>query len=150
MNELTFTPTTVSASLSNGEPISLETGRIAKQAHGAIVARQGGTMVLVAACHAAPREGIDFFPLTVDYRESVFAAGKIPGGWFKREGRPTLKETLTSRLIDRPLRPLFEEGYNDDTMVTAQVISYDGQHAPEVLAMTAASASLALASASSG
>jgi polyribonucleotide nucleotidyltransferase len=142
MNELTFTPTTVSASLSNGEPISLETGRIAKQAHGAIVARQGGTMVLVAACHAAPREGIDFFPLTVDYRESVFAAGKIPGGWFKREGRPTLKETLTSRLIDRPLRPLFEEGYNDDTMVTAQVISYDGQHAPETLAMTAASAAL--------
>jgi len=142
MNELTFTPTTVSTSLGNGEPISLETGRIAKQAHGAIVARQGGTMVLVAACHAAPREGIDFFPLTVDYRESVFAAGKIPGGWFKREGRPTLKETLTSRLIDRPLRPLFEEGYNDDTMVTAQVISYDGQHAPETLAMTAASAAL--------
>ena len=142
MNELTFTPTTVSTTLTNGEPISLETGRIAKQAHGAIVARQGGTMVLVAACHAAPREGIDFFPLTVDYRESVFAAGKIPGGWFKREGRPTLKETLTSRLIDRPLRPLFEEGYNDDTMVTAQVISYDGQHAPEVLAMTAASAAL--------
>ncbi|MBI3130032.1 MAG: polyribonucleotide nucleotidyltransferase [Acidobacteria bacterium] len=142
MNELTFSPTTVTGSLTNGEPISFETGRIAKQAHGAIVARQGGTMVLVAACHAAPREGIDFFPLTVDYRESVFAAGKIPGGWFKREGRPTLKETLTSRLIDRPLRPLFEEGYNDDTMVTAQVISYDGQHAPEVLAMTAASAAL--------
>ena len=84
MNELSFTPTTVSTTLTNGEPISLETGRIAKQAHGAIVARQGGTMVLVAACHAAPREGIDFFPLTVDYRESVFAAGKIPGGWFKR------------------------------------------------------------------
>ncbi len=144
MNELSFSPTTVSLSLVNGEPISLETGRIAKQAHGAIVARQGGTMVLVAACHAAPREGIDFFPLTVDYRESVFAAGKIPGGWFKREGRPTLKETLTSRLIDRPLRPLFEEGYNDDTMVTAQVISYDGQHAPEVLAMTAASAALVI------
>jgi polyribonucleotide nucleotidyltransferase len=80
----------------------------------------------------------------VDYRESVFAAGKIPGGWFKREGRPTLKETLTSRLIDRPLRPLFEEGYNDDTMVTAQVISYDGEHAPEVLAMIGASAALVI------
>jgi polyribonucleotide nucleotidyltransferase len=144
MNELTFTPTTLSSSLSNGEPISLETGRIAKQAHGAVIARQGDTMVLAAACHAAPREGIDFFPLTVDYRESVFAAGKIPGGWFKREGRPTLKETLTSRLIDRPLRPLFDEGYNDDTMITAQVISYDGIHAPETLAMVAASAALVI------
>jgi polyribonucleotide nucleotidyltransferase len=144
MNKLTFTPTTLSSSLSNGEPISLETGRIAKQAHGAVIARQGDTMVLAAACHAAPREGIDFFPLTVDYRESVFAAGKIPGGWFKREGRPTLKETLTSRLIDRPLRPLFDEGYNDDTMITAQVISYDGIHAPETLAMVAASAALVI------
>jgi len=143
MNALSFTPTTVSLDL-GGAPISLETGRIAKQAHGAVIARQGGTMVLVAACHAAPREGIDFFPLTVDYRESVFAAGKIPGGWFKREGRPTLKETLTSRLIDRPLRPLFEEGYNDDTMITAQVISYDGEHAPELLAMVAASAALVI------
>ena len=143
MNALTFTPTTVSIDL-GGAPISLETGRIAKQAAGAVIARQGDTMVLVAVCRAAPREGIDFFPLTVDYRESVFAAGKIPGGWFKREGRPTLKETLTSRLIDRPLRPLFDEGYNDDTMVTAQVISYDGEHAPETLAMVAASAALTI------
>jgi polyribonucleotide nucleotidyltransferase len=143
MNALQFTPTTVSVDFGSA-PISLETGRIAKQAHGAVIARQGDTMVLVAACHAAPREGIDFFPLTVDYRESVFAAGKIPGGWFKREGRPTLKETLTSRLIDRPLRPLFDEGYNDDTMITAQVISYDGIHAPETLAMVAASAALVI------
>ena len=141
MNALKFSPTTVSVDL-GGEPITLETGRIAKQASGSVVVRQGDTMVLVAACRAMPREGIDFFPLTVDYRESVFATGKIPGGWFKREGRPTTKETLTSRLIDRPLRPLFDEGYNDDTMVNAQVISYDGQHAPETLAMLGASAAL--------
>jgi polyribonucleotide nucleotidyltransferase len=141
MNTLKFNPTTVSLEL--GEtPISLETGRIAKQAAGSVVVRQGDTMVLVAVCTADPREGIDFFPLTVDYREPVFAAGKIPGGWFKREGKATTKETLTSRLIDRPLRPLFEEGYNGDTMITAQVISYDGQHAPEVLAMVGASAAL--------
>ncbi|HEY3401200.1 MAG TPA: polyribonucleotide nucleotidyltransferase, partial [Geothrix sp.] len=141
MNALKFNPTTVSVDL-GGTPISIETGRIAKQAHGAVVVRQGDTMVLVAVCYGTPREGIDFFPLTVDYREPVLAAGKIPGGWFKREGRPTTKETLTSRLIDRPLRPLFEEGYNGDTMVTAQVLSYDGQHAPEVLAMVGASAAL--------
>ena len=109
MNALQFNPTTVSVDLGDA-PISLETGRIAKQAHGAVVVRQGDTMVLVAVCYGTPREGIDFFPLTVDYREPVLAAGKIPGGWFKREGKQTTKETLTSRLIDRPLRPLFEEG----------------------------------------
>ncbi|MDP2875793.1 MAG: polyribonucleotide nucleotidyltransferase, partial [Holophaga sp.] len=141
MNALQFSPTTVSIDL-GGTPISLETGRIAKQAAGSVVVRQGDTMVLVAVCTADPREGIDFFPLTVDYREAVYAAGKIPGGWFKREAKQTTKETLTSRLIDRPLRPLFEEGYNGDTMLTCQVISYDGQHAPEVLAMVGASAAL--------
>jgi polyribonucleotide nucleotidyltransferase len=141
MNTLTFNPTTASVDL-GGTPISIETGRIAKQAHGAVVVRQGDTMVLVAVCHAAPREGIDFFPLTVDYREPVFSAGKIPGGFFKREGRPTTKETLTSRLIDRPIRPLFEEGYNGDTMITAQVISFDGEHQPDTLAMVGASAAL--------
>jgi len=141
MNKLHFNPTTVSVDL-GGTPVSLETGRIAKQAAGSVIVRQGDTMVLVAVCTADPREGIDFFPLTVDYREPVFAAGKIPGGWFKREGKQTTKETLTSRLIDRPLRPLFEEGYNGDTMITCQVISYDGQHAPEVLAMVGASAAL--------
>ena len=99
-------------------------------------------MVLVAVCRAEPREGIDFFPLTVDYREPVFAAGKIPGGWFKREGKQTTKETLTSRLIDRPLRPLFEEGYNGDTMITVQVISFDGDHQPDTLGMVGASAAL--------
>lgn len=141
MNTLTFRPTSVSLDLGDA-PLTLETGRIAKQAAGSVIVRQGDTMVLVAVCCAEPREGIDFFPLTVDYREPVFAAGKIPGGWFKREGKATTKETLTSRLIDRPLRPLFEEGYNGDTMITAQVLSYDGQHAPEVLAMVGASAAL--------
>ena len=141
MNELTFSPTTVSLQL-GAEPISIETGRVAKQAHGAVIVRQGGTMVLVAACHAAPREGIDFFPMTVDYREAAFSAGKIPGGFFKREGRATTKETLICRLIDRPLRPLFEEGYNDDTMITAQVISFDGEHQPDTLAIVGASAAL--------
>ncbi len=134
MNTLTFTPTTVSIDL-GGTPISIETGRIAKQANGSVIVRQGGTMVLVAVCRAEPREGIDFFPLTVDYREPGFSAGKIPGGWFKREGKQTTKETLTSRLIDRPLRPLFEEGYNGDTMITVQVISFDGEHQPDTLGM---------------
>jgi len=141
MNSLKFDPTTVSANI-GGSPISIETGRMAKQAAGSVVVRQGDTMVLVAVCHADPREGIDFFPLTVDYREPVFSAGKIPGGWFKREGKATTKETLVSRLIDRPLRPLFEEGYNGDTAVTAQVISFDGQHQPDVLAIVGASAAL--------
>jgi polyribonucleotide nucleotidyltransferase len=141
MNTLKFDPTTVSVDI-GGAPITIETGRIAKQAAGSVVVRQGDTMVLVAACHADPREGIDFFPLTVDYREPVFAAGKIPGGWFKREGKATTKETLVSRLIDRPLRPLFEEGYNGDTAVTAHVISFDGQHQPDTLAIVGASAAL--------
>ena len=141
MNTLTFNPTTVSIDL-GGTPISLETGRIAKQANGSVIVRQGGTMVLVAVCRAEPREGIDFFPLTVDYREPGFAAGKIPGGWFKREGKQTTRETLTSRLIDRPLRPLFEEGYNGDTMISVQVISFDGEHQPDTLGIVGASASL--------
>ncbi len=141
MNTLTFNPTTVSIDL-GGTPISLETGRIAKQANGSVIVRQGGTMVLVAVCRAEPREGIDFFPLTVDYREPAFSAGKFPGGWFKREGKQTTKETLTSRLIDRPLRPLFEEGYNGDTMITVQVISFDGEHQPDTLGMVGASAAL--------
>jgi polyribonucleotide nucleotidyltransferase len=125
-----------------GAPISIETGRIAKQAAGSVIVRQGDTMVMVAVCCAEAREGLDYFPLTVDYREPVFAAGKIPGGWFKREGKATTKETLVSRLIDRPLRPLFEEGYNGDTTVTAQVISFDGQHQPDTLAIVGASAAL--------
>jgi len=141
MNSLKFNLTTVSMDI-GGTPISLETGRIAKQASGSVIVRQGDTMVMVAVCCAEAREGLDYFPLTVDYREPVFAAGKIPGGWFKREGKATTKETLVSRLIDRPLRPLFEEGYNGDTTVTAQVISFDGQHQPDVLAIVGASAAL--------
>ena len=141
MNHLQFNTTTLSLDIGNG-PISIETGRIAKQAAGSVIVRQGDTMVLVAACCADPREGVDFFPLTVDYREPVYAAGKIPGGWFKREGKATTKETLVSRLIDRPLRPLFEEGYNGDTTVTAQVISFDGEHQPDTLAIVGASAAL--------
>ena len=141
MNSLKFNPTTVSTDI-GGASISIETGRIAKQAAGSVVVRQGDTMVLVAACCGEAREGVDFFPLTVDYREPTFAAGKIPGGWFKREGKATTKETLVSRLIDRPLRPLFEEGYNGDTAITAQVISFDGQHQPDTLAIVGASAAL--------
>ena len=142
LNTLSFQPVQQSIKLDEGTQITIETGRIAKQAAGSVVIRQGDTMVLVAVCHAVPRQELDYFPLSVDYREAVFAAGKIPGGWFKREGKATTKETLTSRLIDRPLRPLFEEGYNAEVMVTAQVISYDGIHAPETLAMTGASAAL--------
>ncbi len=142
LNTLTFQPVNQTINLGQGIDISIETGRIAKQASGSVIMRQGDTMVLVAVCHATPRQELDYFPLSVDYRESVFAAGKIPGGWFKREGKASTKETLTSRLIDRPLRPLFEEGYNAEVMVTAQVISYDGIHAPETLAMTGASAAL--------
>src|SRR5688500_6675370 len=92
--------------------LSLETGRLAKQADGSVSVRQGDTMVLVTACHASsPREGIDFLPLTVDYREYAYASGRIPGGFFKREGKATEKETLTSRVIDRPIRPLFPAGW---------------------------------------
>ncbi|MDR0498676.1 MAG: polyribonucleotide nucleotidyltransferase [Holophagales bacterium] len=141
MNSLNFNPTTVSMGIGD-KPISIETGRIAKQAAGSVIVRQGDTMVMVAVCYAEAREGLDYFPLTVDYREPVSAAGKIPGGWFKREGKATTKETLVSRLIDRPLRPLFEEGYNGDTTVTAQVISFDGQHQPDTLAIVGASAAL--------
>lgn len=142
LNTLTFQPYQAELSLGTGPVITLETGRIAKQAAGSVVVRQGDTMVLVSVCHASPRQELDYFPLSVDYREAVYAAGKIPGGWFKREGKATTKETLTSRLIDRPLRPLFPSGYNNEVMITAQVVSYDGVHAPETLAMTGASAAL--------
>ncbi len=123
--------------------IVFETGRMAKQAHGAVVARSGETMVLAAVVsEREPREDVDFFPLTVDYRERTYAAGRIPGGYFKREGRPTEKEILTSRLIDRPLRPLFPEGYCNDTQIAVTVLSSDGENATDILAMNAASAAL--------
>ena len=125
--------------------ISIETGKLAKQADGAVVVRSGDTMVLVTACHAAtPREGIDFLPLTVDYKEYAYAAGRIPGGFFKREGKPPEKEILTSRLIDRPVRPLFPEGWHYETQIIALVLSADTDNDPDVLAITGASAALAL------
>ncbi|HVL67350.1 MAG TPA: polyribonucleotide nucleotidyltransferase [Vicinamibacterales bacterium] len=128
-----------------GRTISIETGRLAKQADGAVVVRSGDTMVLVTACAAAnPREGIDFLPLTVDYKEYTYASGRIPGGFFKREGKPTEKEVLTSRLIDRPIRPLFPSGWRHETQIIAFVISADTDHDSDVLAITGASAALAL------
>jgi polyribonucleotide nucleotidyltransferase len=125
--------------------LTVETGRVAKQADGSVVVRYGDTMLLVAAV-AAPtaREGIDFFPLTVEYRESQFAAGRIPGNYFRREGRPNEKEVLTCRLIDRPCRPLFAEGFRNETQVIASVISADLDNNPDVIAITGASCALYL------
>jgi polyribonucleotide nucleotidyltransferase len=123
--------------------ILLETGKIAKQAHGAVWVRMGDSIVLVTVVSAAERkEGIDFFPLTVDYQEKLFAAGRIPGSYFKREGRLTERETLTSRIIDRSCRPLFPEGYANETQIIATVISFDQENDPDVLALTGASAAL--------
>jgi polyribonucleotide nucleotidyltransferase len=125
--------------------LSIETGRLAKQADGSVVVRMGDTMVLVTACHASSaREGIDFLPLTVDYREYTYASGRIPGGFFKREGKATEKETLTSRLIDRPIRPLFPAGWSYETQVIAFVLSADKDNDSDVLALTGAGAALAL------
>src|SRR6187401_1640359 len=125
--------------------ISIETGKLAKQADGSVIVRSGDTMVLVSACHAAsPREGIDFLPLTVDYREYTYASGRIPGGFFKREGKPPEKEILTSRLIDRPIRPLFSEGWRYETQIIAMVLSADTENDADVLAITGASAALSL------
>jgi polyribonucleotide nucleotidyltransferase len=123
--------------------LEVEIGKIARQADGAAVVRYGDTVVLATAVFAKePKENADFFPLTVDYRENTYAAGRIPGGWFKREGRPTEKEILTSRLIDRPLRPLFPRGFTHETQVIAFVLSADGQNDPDILAMNAASIAL--------
>ncbi len=123
----------------------IETGKLAKQADGAVIVRYGETVVLVTACYAPnAREGIDFLPLTVDYRENTYASGRIPGGFFKREGKPTEKEVLTCRLIDRPIRPLFPAGWNRETQVIALVLSADVDNDSDVLALTGASAALAL------
>ncbi|MDH3234759.1 MAG: polyribonucleotide nucleotidyltransferase [Alphaproteobacteria bacterium] len=128
-----------------GRKLVLESGRMARQAHGAVVARYGDTVVLCTAVgEATQREGIDFFPLTVNYQEKTFAAGKIPGGFFKREGRPSEKETLTSRLIDRPIRPLFAKGYRNETQVICTVLSHDLENDPDVVAMIGSSAALTL------
>ena len=124
-----------------GKTLTLETGRIARQADGAVLATMGETSVLctaVAATSAKP--GQDFFPLTVNYQEKAFAAGKIPGGFFKREGRPSEAETLISRLIDRPIRPLFPKGFKNETQVICTVLSHDMQNDPSIVAMVGASA----------
>ena len=123
-----------------GRALVLETGKIAKQANGAVTARYGDTVVLVTACMASKPNDRDFLPLTVDYRENTYSAGKIPGGFFKREGRPTEKEILVSRLIDRPMRPLFPEGWRNETQIIAMVLSADSANDPDVIAVTAASA----------
>jgi polyribonucleotide nucleotidyltransferase len=134
----------VQASIS-GTTLSIETGKVAKQADGAVVVRAGGTMVLSTVVFAkSPMEGRDFLPLTVEYRERAYAGGKIPGGFFKREGRPDEKETLTCRLIDRPVRPLFPKNFRNEIQVINFVISADNEHDPDVLAMVGSSAALAL------
>jgi polyribonucleotide nucleotidyltransferase len=128
-----------------GRQLVLETGRIARQADGAVLATYGETTVLATIVSAkAPKPGQDFFPLTVNYQEKAFAAGRIPGGYFKREGRPTEKETLVSRLIDRPIRPLFPDGYRNDTQIIVTVLSFDLENDPDIVSMVAASAALTL------
>ena len=125
--------------------LSIETGKLAKQANGSVVVRYGDTVVLVTACYASTeRQGIDFLPLTVDYREYTYASGRIPGGFFKREGKPAEKEVLTSRCIDRPIRPLFPSGWRNETQIIALVLSADTDNDSDVLAITGASAALAL------
>src|SRR5215471_6700007 len=129
----------------DGKKLTLETGKIAKQASGSVVVRMGDSVVLVTACTAPkPKPNQGFFPLTCDYREYTYAAGKIPGGYIKREGRMSEKETLTSRMIDRPLRPLFPEGYLNDTQIIAMVLSADPEHDPGILAIVGAGAALAI------
>src|SRR6202789_1739223 len=128
-----------------GRTLTLETGKIARQADGSVLATYGETIVLATVVGAPnPKEGVDFFPLTVNYQERYYAAGKIPGGYFKRERAPTERETLISRLIDRPIRPLFAEGYRNETLVVAQVLSHDLENDPDVVAMVAVSAALTI------
>src|SRR5580658_1288908 len=135
----------VTVDLAGGKQLSFETGRLAKQAGGAAVVRLGDNVVLsTATANADPREGIDFFPLTVDYREYTYAGGRIPGGFIKREGRPSEKEILTCRQIDRPIRPLFPEGFRNETQVIALVMSADKDNDPDVVGINAAGAALAL------
>jgi polyribonucleotide nucleotidyltransferase len=131
-----------------GRPLKLETGKVARQADGAVVATYGETVVLATVVAAkTPREGVDFLPLTVDYQEKTYAAGRIPGGYFKREGRPTEKETLVSRLIDRPIRPLFVDGWRNETQVIVTVLSHDMENDPDIVALVASSAALTLSGA---
>ena len=138
-----FQPETITFEF-GGRPMTIETGRLAKQAHGAALVTYGDTVVLVTATHSKPRPGIDFFPLVVDYVEKTSAAGKIPGGFFKREGRLSDREVLVSRFIDRSIRPLFADGYNDETQIIATVMSADGENTPDIPAFIGASAALSI------
>src|SRR5512136_227483 len=129
-------PTQVSVELTGGKSLSFETGKLAKQAHGSAVVRLGENVVLATAVsNPEPREGIDFFPLTVDYREYTYAGGRIPGGFIKREGRPSEREILTCRQIDRPIRPLFPETFRNETQIISLVLSADTENDPDVLAI---------------
>src|SRR5919108_3162046 len=128
-----------------GRKLVLETGKIARQADGAVMATYGGTTVLATVVYEKkPKPGLDFFPLTVNYQEKAFAAGKIPGGFFKREGRPSEKEVLTSRLIDRPIRPLFHESYKNETLVVVTTLAHDMENDPDIAAMIGSSAALTI------
>src|ERR1700736_2390031 len=128
-----------------GRKLVLESGKIARQADGSVLATYGETTVLATVVSAKePREGVDFLPLTVDYQERFYASGRIPGGYFKREGRPTDRETLISRLIARPVRPLFAQGYRCEPQVIATVLSHDLENDPDIVAMVASSAALTL------
>src|ERR1700685_798746 len=125
-----------------GRTLTFETGKIARQAHGSVVAKYGDTVLLATACMDSRATEKDFLPLAVDYRENTYSAGKIPGGFFKREGRPSEKEVLTSRLIDRPMRPLFPEAWRNETQIVSMVLSADSANDPDVIGVTAASAAL--------
>ena len=128
-----------------GRTLVLETGKIARQADGAVMATYGDTKVLcTVVAEASPRPGLDFFPLAVHYQEKAFAAGKIPGGFFKREGRPAEKEVLTSRLIDRPIRPLFAKGFQNETQIICTVLTHDLENDPDIVAMVGTSAALTI------
>ncbi|MDD5348459.1 MAG: polyribonucleotide nucleotidyltransferase, partial [Candidatus Omnitrophica bacterium] len=127
------------------QDLVFQTGKVAKQANGAVVVSYGGTVILVTACMSKDiRPGLGFFPLTVEYQEKTYAAGKIPGGFFKREGRPSESEILTARLVDRPIRPLFPKGFLNDVQVIAVVLSSDGENDPDILAVNGASAALCI------
>src|SRR5476651_519268 len=135
----------VTIELAGGKHIKFETGRIAKQASGAAFTTSGDNAVLCTAVASPdPKEGIDFFPLTVEYREFTYAGGRIPGGFIKREGRPSEKEVLTSRQIDRPIRPLFPEAFRNETQVVCTVLSHDAAIDPDILALVGASAALTI------
>ena len=127
-----------------GRTLRIETGKVARLAAGAVVVSYGDTVVLSAVITGPPREGVDFFPLTVDYREKTYAAGKFPGGFFKREARPTNKEVLTMRMTDRPIRPMFPKGFKDEVLIQSMALATDQENDPDILAMIGASAALSI------